>query len=81
MAPTSRQGLLFIGGQVLRGNYLSQTLRDGWPSPRQPFGVVTAVEQRLTFVAPAQMKPGLKSKAPIVRMDFRSRRRRFDGGL
>src|SRR6202023_3225630 len=53
---------------VLRGGYFSQTLRDGWPSPRHllPFGVVTAVEQRLTFVAPAQMKPGLESKARFV---------------
>jgi hypothetical protein len=47
--------------------YFTQSLRDGWPRPRHllPFSAVTAVEQ-LTFVAPAQMKPGLESKARIM---------------
>ena len=40
------------------------TPRDGWPGPRHllPFGAMTAIEQRITFVAPAQTKAGLVSK-------------------
>jgi hypothetical protein len=68
MAPISWQGLLFVGEPALRSRYLIQTLRDCFNRPRHllPFGVVTAVEQRLTFVALAQMKPSVESKARVV---------------
>ena len=41
---------------------------DGRLSPHRllPLGVVTAVELCLIFVAPAQMRPGLESKARFV---------------
>jgi hypothetical protein len=59
--PTPDVTELVIPNRSFAVDCFIQTLRDGWPSPRHllPFGGVTAVEQRLTFVAPAQMKPGL----------------------
>ena len=71
-APLFTAGSAFIGEAVLRSGYFIQTLRDRWPSLRHLllFGVVMAVEQRHTFVASAQMKPGLESKVRIVLNGF-----------